>query len=60
MALRLEASINTLWQNLVALNASLAVENEEQRTELSKTKELLEKVCIFTINRPFGPNLLFF
>lgn len=48
MAVKLEASVNTLWQNLIALNASLSAENEVQRTELSKTKELLAKVCIFT------------
>lgn len=46
MAMRLEANINILWQNLIALNASLIKENEERGSELLATKKLLEKVCI--------------
>lgn len=44
MAFTLEANINVLWQNLIALNASLLRENEENRAELMQTKELLQKV----------------
>lgn len=46
MAMRLEANINILWQNLIALNASLIKENEQRGSELLTTKKLLEKVCI--------------
>lgn len=44
--MKLEASVNVLWQNLIALNASLANENEEQRIKLLHTKQLLEKVRV--------------
>lgn len=43
----LEANINVLWQNLIALNSSILRENEEQRAELLQTKELLQKVSVF-------------
>lgn len=49
MALQLDANVNILWQNLIALNASLNHENQERREELLQTKKLLEGVRIYKI-----------
>ncbi|KAG4073876.1 hypothetical protein HA402_014081 [Bradysia odoriphaga] len=43
MAFTLGPSVTVLWQNLIALNSTLAQENEEQRAELLRTKNLLQK-----------------
>lgn len=41
-----EASVHILWQNLIALNASLCSESLEQKQELQRTKELLKEVSV--------------
>ncbi|XP_037051611.1 DNA damage-responsive transcriptional repressor RPH1-like isoform X2 [Bradysia coprophila] len=43
MAFTLGPSVTVLWQNLIALNSTLVQENEEQRAELLRTNELLQK-----------------
>lgn len=45
MITNVEASINALWQNLIALNASLLTENIENNQQLIQMKKKLQEVC---------------